>query len=353
MKIHNRLVPLFILFLLQGCSALKNQEFDAQDHVLFSDAHAIPEFDPTSKTTGIVASYFGTSTILFDDGTDAILIDGFYSRPSLWELVFGRIKQMPEEHIDVILDKANMSNLQAILTVHSHHDHAMDAPCIALKHSAKLVGSISSSNIKCGIRSVAALADIPIFKQGAVASDPIDVGKFKITFIRSQHANVGGFMSWLLGIGDEIKHELKMPSYFTNLKEGGSYSILLEHEQGNILVHASAGFQQGNLTKVINKKEINWLFLGVGNLSDQKDDEIASYFSETLGQAKPQYLVPIHWDDFTRYSEETLYPAKHIFGHFKNEINLVTDALDKDEFNRTKTKMYLMNFGDQVLIKLH
>ena len=46
-----------------------------------------------SNTTseGLNVRFFGVSTLLFDNGEEQILIDGFFSRPSLWQVLSSKV----------------------------------------------------------------------------------------------------------------------------------------------------------------------------------------------------------------------------------------------------------------------
>ena len=50
----------------------------------------------TASTSMLRVKFFGVSTLLFDDGKTQILIDGFFSRPSLSQVLFQKIQSQPE-----------------------------------------------------------------------------------------------------------------------------------------------------------------------------------------------------------------------------------------------------------------
>ena len=73
---------LFILLLssnLQACSA-----FERPDPAPYY-THQVVVSEPQVK--GLNVTFLGTSTLLFRDGQHSVLIDGFFSRPSLWQLL--------------------------------------------------------------------------------------------------------------------------------------------------------------------------------------------------------------------------------------------------------------------------
>ncbi|HEX6315320.1 MAG TPA: hypothetical protein VFZ73_10700, partial [Gemmatimonadaceae bacterium] len=95
------------------------------------EAHLEPEarHDDRSANAGLRVTFLGVSTLLFDDGETAIMTDGFFTRPGLFS-VATRIR--PDSvRIRQALDSARVTRLAAVIPVHSHYDHAMDAPYVA------------------------------------------------------------------------------------------------------------------------------------------------------------------------------------------------------------------------------
>lgn len=93
---------------------------------------------------GYTVKFFGVSTLLFDDGQQQLLIDGFFSRPSLSQLMFGKINSQPIV-IEHAIELHQLQRTQAILVTHSHYDHALDVPLLGqLLPQAKIIGSPST-----------------------------------------------------------------------------------------------------------------------------------------------------------------------------------------------------------------
>ena len=74
-----------------------------------------------------------------------------------------------------------VTELAAVLPVHSHYDHAMDAPEVALRTGALLLGSQSTANIARGWGLPEAQIQVLQDRQ------PVRVGQFVITPIESRH----------------------------------------------------------------------------------------------------------------------------------------------------------------------
>ncbi len=76
----------------------------------------------------VEVQWLGVATLVFDDGRTRLLTDGFFSRPGLGDLVFGRPVSPDLTAIEDGLRRAGVDRADAVMTVHSHYDHAMDAP---------------------------------------------------------------------------------------------------------------------------------------------------------------------------------------------------------------------------------
>jgi L-ascorbate metabolism protein UlaG (beta-lactamase superfamily) len=227
------------------------------------------------------ATFLGVATLLFDDGETAILVDGFFSRPSVFRTLATRIT--PD--IGVIarsLERAGIRELAAVITVHSHYDHAMDSPDVARRTGALLVGSESTANIGRG----AGLAEdsIHVVKDG----DRMTFGKFAVTAIRTAHFPHGMAMG-------EITAPLVPPARATAYLEGGNYSYLIEHGGRRLLVQGSAGFRPGAL----RGRDAEVVFLGITGLGGREDEYRDSYWREVVDAVDAKRVIPIHWDDFT------------------------------------------------------
>src|SRR4030095_10418585 len=67
-------------------------------------------------------------------------VDPYFSRISLWRVVFGSSVQPDEHRIDDAM-KQLASKVDAILVTHGHVDHLFDAPVLMRKTDARLIGS--------------------------------------------------------------------------------------------------------------------------------------------------------------------------------------------------------------------
>ena len=78
-------------------------------------------------TVTSTVKFTGVSTLLFSDGQTKLLIDGFFSRPSVFKAIFYRPVESDVEKIRQSLKRFHINQLDAVLVSHSHYDHAMDS----------------------------------------------------------------------------------------------------------------------------------------------------------------------------------------------------------------------------------
>lgn len=235
------------------------------------------------------ATWLGTSAVLLSDGRNAVLVDPFFTRPpGLLNLVMDRQIEPDTAVIQRWLDRLEVKSLDAVLVSHSHFDHAMDAGVVARLTGARLVGSPSTLNIGRG----AGLA--PDHLVLAESTEPLRFGDFRIRFVPSAHAGATGGRPT-----GEISAPLAVPAHYMDYKQGGTYSIVIEHPQGRILHHGSAGFVPGAL----DGQRADVVFLGIAMIGD-----LEPYLRETVDAVGASRVIPVHWDNFTLPLDKPLEP---------------------------------------------
>ncbi|WP_165797328.1 MBL fold metallo-hydrolase [Solimonas fluminis] len=253
------------------------------------EAYQAHRYEAAPRPGALTATWYGVSALLLCDGEHAILIDPFFTRPEgLLPLVLNRAIEPDEPRIAAALLAARIDKLDAVLVSHSHYDHAMDAGVVAKLTGAMLLGSASTANIGRG----AGLPDGRIRR--VEPGEPITVGRFRIRFIASRHAGASGGRP----TGD-ITAPLRTPAHYLDYKLGGTYSILVEHPQGSVLHHGSAGWEPGALAGL----HADLVFLGVALV-----DDLPAYLRETVDLVGARRIVPVHWDDFTLPLDQPLRP---------------------------------------------
>lgn len=251
-------------------------------------AHVIPQTGPAHPSE-LTATWLGVTALLLRDGQRAILIDPFFTRPpGLLRMAFNRTIAPDEALIADWLRRLKIDKLDAVVVSHSHFDHAMDAGVVARMTGAKLVGSESTLNIGRGAGLDAASLQV------ISTTDALNFGKFQLSFVASAHAGRTGGRP-----NGEIEVPLQTPARYLDYKLGGTYSILVDHPQGSILHHGSAGFVPGAL----DDRRADVVFLGVALI-----DGLDPYLRETVDAVGARRVIPTHWDNFTLPLDQPLLP---------------------------------------------
>lgn len=235
---------------------------------------------PSKGSPDLDVRFFGTSTISFDDGTTAIMEDGFFSRPGIWPVLTSKIAPN-EERIDESLRKGDIHRLAAIFVAHSHYDHVLDTGTVALKTGATVLGTASTAN---AVRGDGLPENrIRIIKDG----DTFTYGRFKVTAFETPHSP----NPTSVGV---IDHPLRTPAKEGDFKVGGNFSYLLEHGRRRILIVASGNYVPGKFKNV----RADVVFLGIATLGKQSERFVDEYWHEAVQQTGAKLVIPIHWDSF-------------------------------------------------------
>jgi L-ascorbate metabolism protein UlaG (beta-lactamase superfamily) len=237
----------------------------------------------------VTVRFSGTATLLFSDGETAWMTDGWFTRPGPLETVLGKI----EPDLDAIsfgLEKMAVDSLAAVIPLHSHYDHAMDTPEVALRTGAMVIGSEATANIARGWGFPE--DRIRVVRDGEMAR----IGAFQVTFLESRHFQFPDpAMVETLLTDNQIPAPLVPPVSAFDYKLGKAYVLYVTHPKGSFLVVGSAGFVPGQLAGL----DVDAIFLGTGGIGSQTAGYREQYWTETVGRVSPERIIPIHWDSLT------------------------------------------------------
>ena len=229
-------------------------------------------------------TFFGTTTLLFDDGTDQIFFDAHMTRPSLFKFAFGSAPT-DTDLVDEKLKLHQVDRLKAIFASHSHYDHVLDIAYIANQCGAVIYGSSSTMKVAEG-------GDVP--EDHCIefqANETYEVGDYRIKVIPSIHSKPTILNN---DLGQTIDKPIRQPAKLRDYKEGGSYDFYVEAEDKRIMIRPSFNYIEGQMDGY--KADI--LFLGVAGLQKADAETERVFYQETIEKLEPKLVIPVHWDNF-------------------------------------------------------
>lgn len=262
----------------------------------------------------LTVTWLGVSTLLLDDGSSTLMTDGYFSRPSLAQVALGKVSPSPAR-VDGCLARLQLTRLEAVIPVHTHIDHALDSALVADRTGARLVGGESAANVG---RGYGLAADRLVV---AVSGEPIRLGAFDITLIKSRHSDPDRFPG-------EITAPVITPVRASAYRCGESWSTLVHHRPSDrrLLIQGSAGFVKGSLAG--HRADV--VYLGVGQLGIQAEPYLVDYWTETVRTVGARRVVLVHWDDFFRPLSEPLRALPYAADDLDVSLRILSKLADQD-----------------------
>ncbi|MBY0386951.1 MAG: MBL fold metallo-hydrolase [Mycobacterium pseudokansasii] len=251
------------------------------DLARYTNRFTVPAARPDSPLSVL---WMGVSTLLLDDGSSALMTDGYFSRPSLAQVAAAKVSPSAAR-VDGCLARAKVSRLAAVIPVHTHIDHAMDAALVADRTGAQLVGGESAANVGRGYGLPEARIVV------AVPGQPIQLGAYDVTLVESHHCPPDRFPGV---IGAPVVPPVRASAY----RCGEAWSTLVHHRPSGrqLLIQGSAGFLKGALKGY----HADVVYLGVGQLGLQPRSYLVDYWTEVVRAVGARRVILVHWDDFFR-----------------------------------------------------
>lgn len=261
------------------------------------------------ESSPVTVTFLGVSTLLIDDGSAALMTDGFFTRPSLARVLMGHLSPDPAR-VRAGLQRAGVEELAGVIPVHTHYDHAMDSGLVADLTGAGLYGGTSAARVGEGHglddHRVHVVAD----------GETVPVGGFEVGFVASEHCPPDRWPG-------EIPAPVTPPARVSAYRCGESWSLLVHHRGSGrrLLIQGSAGFVSGALAG----REAEVAYLGVGQLGAMPEDYIRRYWDETVRTVGARQVVLIHWDDFFRPLDRPLRALPYLGDDLEVTMDVFTE----------------------------
>ncbi len=278
------------------------------DYAGFFDAPAAGPGAPLTVT------WAGVTTLLVDDGSSALMTDGYFSRPGLAAVGLGRIAPSAAR-IDGSLERLRVDRLEAVLPVHTHFDHALDSAVVAQRTGARIVGGMSAAQVGIG----GGLTDDRVVV--ATPGEPITLGAYQVTLVEAEHCPPDRFPGV---ITEPVAPPVRTSAY----KCGEAWSTLVHHRPSDrrLLIIGSAGFVPGALAGY--RAEV--VYLGIGQLGVQPERYLVDYWTETVRAVGARRVVLIHWDDFFRPLTKPLRALPYVGDDLDVSMRVLSALADDD-----------------------
>jgi L-ascorbate metabolism protein UlaG (beta-lactamase superfamily) len=263
--------------------------------VIVAGAMAQPNPASTKESGRVTLEYMGAAGWRISDGTTIILIDPYLSRilgpppplappytrsPDDTRPVYGWNDVAAP---DIAAIDAHVPQADFILVTHTHYDHVLDVPHIALKTHSTVIGTESTENV---MRAYGVPEKQLITVRGG---EDYDFGVFSVKVIPSLHSALDHkhyFSSATAPAG------MKAPLTLQQMHpEGGTLAYLIRFHGHQILAFGGMNY----IEREIEGLEPDVVLVGAA--SSRK--EIYDYSGRLVRDLHfPLLVLPTHWDNF-------------------------------------------------------
>jgi L-ascorbate metabolism protein UlaG (beta-lactamase superfamily) len=228
---------------------------------------------PTAPRPPLALTYLGVAGWQIDGGDVTVLVDPYFSRPAL----DGPIRPDPAAIAARAPARANL-----VLVGHSHVDHLLDAPEVARRTGAEILGSVSTARVALA-SGLPADRVIPV--RGG--EDYAFAAGLSVRVIPSLHSALDG--KHFEG-GVEIAAAPVLPMSFAEYADGGALAYLVRVAGREIFVLSTANFIE---------REIDGLRPDIAIVATGLRQEIHDYTCRLMrALGNPPLVYVNHFDDW-------------------------------------------------------
>ena len=285
----------------------------------------------------LALTYLGTAGWQLTDGKIVILVDPYLSRIPLLSDT-SRLRQaenagrpvVDESMVvkpDTAVVDAHVQHADFILLTHSHVDHILDAPYIALKTGATVIGHESAINV---MRASGVPAGKLITVRGG---EDYTFGSFSVRIVPSIHSPLFNKHYFQSGI---IPPSVQPPFKLGDLIDGGSLAYLIRIAGHQILAFGSMNY----IEREVAGLRPDVVLMGAGE-SRKEIYDYAGRLMRALGF--PANILPTHWDN---YFVPFAAPQDESIGKLQDFVNEVRAV-------SPKTQVIIPKYFEAVPIPLH
>ena len=266
------------------------------------------------KSSPVILKYLGAAGWEVSDGTTSILIDPYLSRingpaPPGGHPMAGDTRRAygwgDIASPDIAAIDAHIQRADFVVVTHTHYDHIMDVPHIALKTRATVIGTESTENV---MRAYGVPGEQLITVRGG---EDYQFGSFSLKVIPSIHSPLDHkryFSSARAPAG------MKAPLTLEQIHpEGGTLAYLIRFDGHQILAFGGMNY----IEREIMGLEPDVALIGAGG----SRKEIYDYSGRLMRDLHyPAIVLPTHWDNFLAPYSASQQPNLDALQSFVQEI---------------------------------
>jgi L-ascorbate metabolism protein UlaG (beta-lactamase superfamily) len=228
---------------------------------------------------------------------------------------------------DTAAVEAHVQHADFILLTHSHVDHILDAPYIALKTGATVIGHESAMNV---MRA----SGVPQSKLITVrGGEDYAFNEFSVKTVPSLHSALFDKHYFQTGI---IPPSVRPPFKLGDLIEGGSLAYLIRMGGHEILAFGSMNY----IEREVAGLRPDVVLMGAGE-SRKEINDYAGRLMRALGF--PAIVLPTHWDNYFVPFDATQDKSIAALQAFVREVHTASP----------KTRVIIPKYFDPIAIPPH
>lgn len=261
--------------------------------------------------------WLGTAGHVVATATTTILLDPYLSRARFRALLRPLVPD-PSAHRGWLPPRVD-----AIALGHSHFDHLLDAPAIAIATGARIIGSATTA-------AFARATGVPEDRIDVVPPEgrTVRVGDIDVAFVPSLHGRIALGRVPLPG---EVTRPPALPVGFHRYRMGGAFGILLAAGGRTVYHNGSADLVDAEL----EGRRADVVLMGLAGRRATRD-----YAARLVRALSPSVVFPTHHDAFFGPLDdgERLLPGVDLGGFARElrelapEARLVTPLYDDEAF---------------------